>query len=300
MIRGRTQTHRNYLSKLKLSPTRAEVRNTSQEVALPSASAMAWTLTNASNGEMLWGKRDQQCREMASLTKMMTLIVACQMIKLDLVDLDCILRVSRKASRQTGTTANLRENDLLTLEDALHAMMLPSGNDAAYCLAENLGSVLVESSNTKSKSSYVDVFVKHMNRLASQLGLQQSKFCNPHGLSNKGNVSTARDLGRLAAYLLNDGIASVIVSCREYACIIARHGVERKITWRNTNVLLEEPGFTGLKTGNTPNAGPCLCASYKRDGIHLIVVLLQCRSVEHRWTEAKRLLSWASASVKSN
>lgn len=264
-----------------------------QEQPLPKTTAMAWSVTNALTGEMICGKREQQCREMASLTKMMTCIVACQMIKLEIIDLDTVMRVSRKASQHNGTSACLRENDLLTLEDALHGMMLPSGNDAAYCIAENLGSVLAGSSSTSQKSSNVEVFVKHMNRLAVQLGLQHSKFCNPHGLSHKGNTSTARDLGRLGAYLLNDELGSAIVSCREYSCVVARNRIERKMTWRNTNLLLGEPGFTGLKTGNTPNAGPCLCVSYFAEDLHLIVVLLQCRSPEHRWLEAKRILAWA-------
>jgi D-alanyl-D-alanine carboxypeptidase len=222
------------------------------------------------------------------------------MVKLQLVDLDSVLKVSRRASRLNGTTASLRDQDLLTLQDVLHGMMLPSGNDAAYCIAENLGTALLEITTRPSKSSNVEVFVKHMNRLAVQLGLQQSTFCNPHGLAHKGNVSTARDLGRLAAYLLNDELASSIVNCRDYSCVVSRHGVQRELSWSNTNLLLEEPGFTGLKTGNTPTAGPCLCASFQLKDLHLIVVLLQCRSPEHRWSEAKRLLSWACKQTKSN
>ena len=101
-----------------------------------------------------------------------------------------------------------------------------------------------------------------MNTTAQSLGVSNSFFANPHGLSNRMNRSTAQNVGKLASVLMQDAHLRHIVSQKEYTCFIQNpdYGF-RFVRWRNTNKLLEK-GFNGVKTGNTMNAGPCICASF--------------------------------------
>jgi len=128
--------------------------------------------------------------------------------------------------------------------------------------------------------------------------LRCTHYSNPHGLSEKGNKSTAIDLRRLAYVSLHSKLSQKIVSTREYTATVTDYrGNHRTLFWQNTNKLLEK-GFCGIKTGVTPNAGPCLSSMLKDDNDEsVIVTLLNCKSLDHRWTEAEKLASWALTSI---
>jgi D-alanyl-D-alanine carboxypeptidase len=243
----------------------------------------------------LWGKNEDEVRDIASLTKMMTCFMTTQIVNEQLCDLETVVEVSRRASSMIGTSAKLREHDRLRVVDCLHAMMLPSGNDAAKALAENLGRLLKPRGSKEDDSEH---FVKHMNLYARKLGLQNTHFSNPHGLAYRGNRSTTRDLGTVAACLLNDPVSREIVSCCAYTCRIVNNETMREVTWKNTNSLLSEDSCTGVKTGITPNAGPCLCASFMLEEGHIVVTILNCRTAERRWLEVKRLMEWARSKLR--
>mmetsp|Transcript_8203 Transcript_8203/g.16162 ORF Transcript_8203/g.16162 Transcript_8203/m.16162 type:complete len:306 (+) Transcript_8203:960-1877(+) len=283
-------------SRPALSPTRKTMKSIRYDIALPPASSSSWSIVNADNGQLLWGKNEDEARDMASLTKMMTCLMTTQLVKEEICSLDTILKVSRKASTMSGTSARLREGDELRVVDCLHAMMLPSGNDAAKTLAENLGAMLKPVGCKETDSEH---FVKRMNYYAKQLGLQKTKFLNPHGLAHRSNRSTTRELGMIAAFLLNDEICSNIVSCCEYSCTVTNGENSREVVWKNTNNLLNEDSCTGVKTGITPNAGPCLCASFKLDEGHIVVTILNCKTASRRWNEVKGLTEWARFQLNS-
>lgn len=108
----------------------------------------------------------------------------------------------------------------------------------------------------------------------------------------KRNLSTARDVCKLASIALRDDMFKSIVGTKTHKSDITNNGITREQIWENTNKLLSK-GFEGVKTGVTNKAGPCLCASYKND-THMIVTLLNSKSMEARWIEAKKLVEWGS------
>lgn len=153
------------------------------------------------------------------------------------------------------------------------------------------------------KGNNVSLFLKEMNRLAAQLKMYSSNFANPHGLSNPANYSTALDLARLSAYAMNNPLFRSIVNKRKhsYRYNLPQNDKENvhpnqpqdllekglgEGVWENTNKMLGE-GWSGIKTGVTPNAGPCLAASVAMmlNGreYEFVVVLLQSESMEARW-----------------
>lgn len=227
------------------------------------------------------------------------------------------VKITKEASFMNGTSANLQNGDQLKLIDLLFGLMLPSGNDAAYSLAENLGCLLFYEATNRVKlleildNKYISLlnetlnindplkyFIHEMNKVAKELKLYNTQFANPHGLMNRCNKSTASDVAKLACVALKNPLFSQIVNTKLYESYIKNHktGNSRKEVWVNTNKLLEK-GFNGVKTGITDAAGPCLAASLKinkkdKSDIWVVSVILSCRSMEKRWTESQDLITW--------
>lgn len=183
--------------------------------------------------------------------------------------------------------------------------MLPSGNDAAVALAEAVGLLLIfEELNEITRiqdTKYIDIkcripynseelmrqFIREMNKLAIYYGLERTNFASVNGLVNNKNVSTAKDLAKLSKFAMDDQYFKNIVKTQSYSCTVQDKDFKaRVINWQNTNKLLEE-GFEGIKTGITDAAGPCLASSFrikkadnKNEEVHLIVILLNCKSMD--------------------
>eukprot|EP01017_Pseudomicrothorax_dubius_P045310 TRINITY_DN7819_c0_g1_i2.p1 TRINITY_DN7819_c0_g1~~TRINITY_DN7819_c0_g1_i2.p1 ORF type:complete len:298 (-),score=66.71 TRINITY_DN7819_c0_g1_i2:35-928(-) len=222
---------------------------------VPVVSALSWSVHDGRSGELLWGKMTQEKREIASLTKMMTAhttLVLARRLNIDLEQ--TAVKVTRAAAYIIGTVANLRAGDNLSILDLLYGMLLPSGNDAALSLAIFFGGLLDRTrrltQQDNSTHAHVDLFIKEMNKQAYKLGLRETSFTNAHGLSEKGNKSTCADLGRLCFIILQDELLRKIVGTKTHrAAIIDFKGRERMAEWTNTNKLLEEPYYGGVKTG---------------------------------------------------
>ena len=132
-----------------------------------------------------------------------------------------------------------------------------------------------------------------MNRYARALGLESTNFANPHGLSHKNNKSTAADIGKLACIAMQDPIVRDIVNKSTYECKGRDiYDEPREYVWTNTNKLLGK-GFNGVKTGVTPAAGPCLAASFEKDSLHLIIIVMNTKTMDNRWVEVPKLTLWA-------
>lgn len=256
-------------------------------------------------------KNEHFRQEIASLTKIMTCFVAisfAEQNKIDLRSFRC--SVSRAAGSLNGTSADLLPEDNLSLYDLLHALMLPSGNDAAWAIAENLGdemrkrkeSVPINKSNSEGRKepfeqSSVHVFIKQMNKQARLLSMMNSHFSNPHGLSDKKNTSTAFDVVHLTNHALqNKAFREIIEKPTHLASMTRKKGGETLVTWRNTNKLLGEPGFSGVKTGITVPAGACLTTVWTdpKNEREVGVCVLKCKNEEQRFTDAKKLTEWAT------
>lgn len=256
---------------------------------VPNVTATCWAIYEANSGLIINGKSENLQREVASLTKIMTCFVVLQIMrKVDTISMDSIIKVSPNAASVIGTSARLRAGDELRVIDLLHGLMLPSGNDAAVALGEVFGKVLLPNTSKPLKG-----FIGEMNRVATELGLTSTYFRNPHGLMIRRNFSTALDVCKVAAAALRIPDFRQIVNTTSYITSIkSLDGEIREVTWENTNQLLTK-GFEGVKTGITNSAGPCLCASIRRKDSHLVITVLNSKSMNHRWIEVPKLAEWA-------
>lgn len=228
------------------------------------------------NGKMLWAHLPDKKLPPASLTKIMTGLIA-----IEKADLKETVSVKKGAAGETGTRIGLNTGDVMTVGDLLSAALLQSANDACYALAEHIGG-----SHEK--------FVKMMNRRAKEIGLKNTRFTNACGHDGIGHYSTANDLALLAETALKNPVFSRIVSF----VWMNISTVDGKRTFRieNKNELIGRyPGAVGIKSGFTRKAGKCLVALVKRDGATVLLVLL---NAPNRWWDAVSILDNAFASQK--
>ncbi|WP_131739225.1 D-alanyl-D-alanine carboxypeptidase family protein [Actinomadura roseirufa] len=249
----------------------------------PAVAARSGLLYDLAARRTLWSRAADTVRPIASITKVMTALVA-----LDGTRLDRTIRIEdghvRYPERYDGSSAGLRAGDLLTVRQLLHALLLASGCDAAYALADALGPGR-------------ERFVARMNGLAARLGMTRTTYANFDGLpwpTATSTSSTARDQVRLAAYALRDPEFAAIVARRSYGLPHTR--AHRAYTWTNTNRLIGGyAGATGVKTGFTDAAGYSLLFSARRGRRSVAGVVLNSSTTDpaSRFTDAARLLDWA-------
>lgn len=159
------------------------------------------------SGKVLFGQNIRKKKQIASLTKMITLYVAIDLAQRFKTDCHSEkIEVSEYASKIGGTTARLKKGDIITLNDLFYGLMLPSGNDAAMACAEYFGNKLrgtspfINNKNKRNRPSYY-YFLDEMNEIAKKNGLRFSNFTNPHGLSDVNNYSTAEEVSKIAHML---------------------------------------------------------------------------------------------------
>lgn len=244
---------------------------------LEALSADAWMLIDDATGMVISQKYANEPRFMASLTKMMTCLLA-----LENSNLEDTVRITEDVFICRDSRVRLGEGYLLG--DLLYEMMLQSDNDAAYALAKHVGGDTIR-------------FCEMMNEKAAYLGMENTHFANPNGMPAPDNYSTAGDLIRLARYAMRDSLFAAIVGTTEkkVPMIDGRH-----MDCYNTNVLLSSfDGCIGIKTGFTRQAGYCLASAATREGRTLYCVLLNSRSMRTRFTESAILLDYGFRIMRS-
>ncbi|MEI5908736.1 D-alanyl-D-alanine carboxypeptidase family protein [Bacillus spongiae] len=218
-------------------------------------SAEAAILMDQNTKKVLYDKNINKRMKIASITKIMTAILA-----LEIGDLTKLVTISNDAVGVEGSSINLKQGDQVKLEDLIYGLMLRSGNDAAVAIADYIAGSEEE-------------FVKLMNRKASSLGMKNTNFTNPHGLDNPNHYSTAYDMALLTQYAMQNAEFRKIFKTKEHP--IPPELVLDTSTWRNKNKLLfDYPYSTGGKTGFTRASGRTLVSTASKDGIDLIVVTL--------------------------
>ncbi|CAG9311783.1 unnamed protein product [Blepharisma stoltei] len=272
------------IEKIRNSEEMAYQRN----IHKPRITAQSWIVLDGKKGKLLDGKDFENQREIASLTKIMTCYVAVEEINSRGKSFEEYATISKEAAAMTGTSASLQVGDEIKLWDLLHGLMLPSGNDAAIVIAEHIGRIIDPLSINPIQS-----FTKKMNETCKALKLNSTYFTNPHGLSNSLNISTAKNIAILSYSVMKVREIKKIVQTESYRCIVKNGGNDREIVWLNTNRLLKF-GFSGIKTGYTPGAGPCLCCYVEKRKTKRIIVLLNSVSMESRWSEGLGLWRWSS------
>lgn len=244
--------------------------------APPAVSARAVAVVDAESGRVLYEVRGHERLSPASTTKIMTAILA-----LEAVPGDTAVVSTTDASRMIGSSVmGLRPGVPITVRDLLYGLMLPSGNDAALEIA-------------RAVSGDRAAFVALMNAKASELGLVDTQFMNPHGLDARGHYSSAYDLSMLTRYAMANEEFRRIVGARSYYL-----GLPSDYSINNGNSLLNTyPGAEGVKIGWTDRAGWTLVASAVRDGRRVFVTVLDSQD---RDADAAALFDWAFASHRWN
>lgn len=261
----------------------ADVEETAEGILLPAAAAApqldlncrAAILIEQGSGRVLYEKNADERVPIASITKVMTLLLAFEAVHDGRLTMETPVPVSEHAYHMGGSQIWLEPGEHFTLDEMIKAICVSSANDAAVAVAELVG-------------GSEPAFVEQMNARAASLGMEQTSFRNACGLDAEGHLSTARDVAAMSRTILN--------TCPEvlhYTGIwtdTLRGGATQLV---NTNKLLRRyEGITGLKTGTTGGAGICISASATRNGLSLIAVILGAPSSADRFDAATTLLDY--------
>ncbi|HEY5899755.1 MAG TPA: serine hydrolase [Burkholderiales bacterium] len=220
------------------------------------------------DGRVVWAANAQAHLSPASLTKMMTALVTLEGGRLD-----DVVTVSRAASRESGSHIGLKAGDQFRVRDLLAAMVIRSANDACRALADHGGVT----------------FVARMNQRAAALGLRDTQFVDPCGHDRPGQYSSASDLALLAEIVMQNPEFARLA--RTASLSIRTLNGQRRFYLTTTNALIGRyEGVIGVKTGTTGRAGNCLVAIAERNGVRVVLVLLNARD---RWWNAAGLLDRA-------
>lgn len=264
----------------------------SRAPALEELTAESAFLLDVETAKVLYEKNADQAMAPASTTKIMTALLL-----LETAELGEVVIVGEEVGkvRPNSSVAKLKPGDRLTVAELVYALLLPSGNDAAYTTAVFVGR-RISGFEHLSIDEAVEVFVALMNKRAKELGAVNSNFVVPDGYDTPGHVSTARDLALIAFAAVENDFIRQVAATPEYHW--------QGIRWGNTNRLLQQdypnayyPWATGFKTGYTSKAGHCLVATAKGGGRELIGVILKSTQ-GRRWLDIRWLLEYGFNSWK--
>lgn len=252
--------------------------------ANPQIYAKNYVLVDEASNEILASQNEDAQVPIASTTK-----ITSAMVVLENYDLNQVVTVSAKAASQIGSDTNLIAGEKITVRNLMYCMLIMSGNDSAYALAENY-------------PGGVDKFVEAMNAKAASLGMKNSHYLDPAGLSTTA-YSSAYDLSIITRYALKNKIFAGIVATPEIT--VDNTAGTRHHDLKNSNRLVNDyayPGALGVKTGYIPEAGHCLVGAAQRNGHRLIAVVLNTNSdlVTASATEARKLLDYGFNNFQFN
>ncbi len=216
----------------------------------PELSAESAVLMDAASGRVLYERNARQPRDIASITKLMTALVAVEHSD----SLDEIVTIQPQWTGVEGSSIYLKPGEQISLRTLLYGLLLQSGNDAAVAIAAHC-------------AGDVETFVDWMNERAARLGMEQTHFSNPNGLSEQDHYSTAYDMALLAVACCGDPTVAEIAATRSVT-------LEGRTLTNHNKLLWRYPGCTGLKTGYTQLAGRTLVSSAQREGQTLVAVTL--------------------------
>lgn len=237
-------------------------------------SCKAALLMDSATGTVLYENNSHEKMPMASVTKIMTMLIAMENIDSGKMSYDDTVIGSAYAKSMGGSTIFLDEGEQLSVNDILKGIAVASGNDAAVAMAEHI-------------AGSAPAFVEMMNKRAAELGMKDTHFVNCNGLDADGHYSSAYDIALMSRELLkHPGI-------HKFTTIWLDSLRDGKFTLSNTNKLVRfYDGCTGLKTGSTSKAGFCISATAKRNNMHLIAVIMAAPTSKQRQADASALLNY--------
>jgi D-alanyl-D-alanine carboxypeptidase (penicillin-binding protein 5/6) len=258
----------------------------------PTIAAKGGYVMNNGTAATLYTKAADTKRSTGSTTKIMTAKVVLTQSNLNL---DAKVTIQKAYSdyivANNASSAHLIVGDKVTVRQLLYGLMLPSGCDAAYALADKFGTGTTRAARVKS-------FIGKMNAKAQALGLTNTHFDSFDGIGNGSNYSTPRDLTKLASSAMKSTNFRTVVKTKSYtAKTITSTGSTRTMAaWTNTNGLLSSyTGTIGVKTGSGPEAGYCLVFAATRNGKTVIGTVLSSTSISARESDATKLMNYAFA-----
>ncbi len=241
-------------------------------------------LIDYASGKVLYEKNADAKLPMASMTKIMSMLLIMENIDNGNLNYNDKVVISKNASGMGGSQVFLQEGEEYKLEDLLKCIAVSSANDAVVAMAEKI-------------SGSVEAFVELMNKKAKDLGLENTNFANPHGLDNENHYSTARDMAKMGQELLK--YQDILRFTSIYEDYLTKPDGSQ--VWLvNTNRLVRfYDGVDGLKTGYTTDAGYCLTATAKKNDLRLISVVMKASSGDSRSKDTATLLTYGFNSYKN-
>lgn len=253
-----------------------------EKVQLDGIEAKSYILIEQSTGRVLSENNADEQLPIASVTKVMTMLLIMEAIEDGKITFNDMVTVSENAMSYGGSTMFLEAGEQLTVHDMLKGIAVASANDGCVAMAEHL---------TGSETA----FIEQMNKKAKELGMKNTNFVNTNGLDEENHYSSARDVAIMSRELLNHP------EITKYTSIWTDELRDGKFQLANTNKLIRfYSGANGLKTGSTSQALCCLSASAKRDGMQLIAVVLGAPTSDKRFLSARMLLDYGFANYKIN
>ena len=248
---------------------------------LPTLSSPHYFLMDYHTGAIIAEREADEKVSSASITKLMTAYIVYQAIKEGIINLSDKVKISNEAYKAEGSRMFLELGSEVTLNELLQGLVVQSGNDASVAVAEQVA----------GEEGY---FLAMMNAQAEKLGMKDSHFMNVSGFSEDGHYMSARDISTLARALIHD-------FPEQYKRYSQKQYTYNDISQHNRNRLLwRDSSVDGLKTGFTEDAGYCLVASAKRDGMRLISVVLGATSDKHRFNDTERLFNYGFRFYKTH
>ncbi|WP_432024678.1 D-alanyl-D-alanine carboxypeptidase family protein [Streptomyces parvus] len=254
----------------------------------PKIVAKGGFLMNDGTGKTLFTKSADTRRATGSTTKIMTALVVLSQKNVNLKSKVTIQKAySDYIVSKNASSARLIVGDKVTVGQLLYGLMLPSGCDAAYALADKFGSGSTRAARVKS-------FIGKMNSTAKSLKLKNTRFDSFDGIGNGNNYSTPRDLTKIASQAMkNSTFRSVVKTKSTKQKVTTKSGGYRYMSWTNTNKLLGSySGATGVKTGSGPTAKYCLVFAATRKGKTVIGTVLTSTSEANRTADAKKMMDY--------
>ena len=248
----------------------------------PEVKAKAVLLMEKST-EILYEEHGEEPLELASVTKVMTMLLIMEALEDGTLTPDTMVAVSANAAGMGGSQVYMKEGETFSVHDMLKAIAVASGNDACVAMAEHLAG---------SEAA----FVERMNEKAAQLGMGDSHFANPHGYHDEGHYTTAYDLALLARAGMSDPDFCRIVTCLSYT--LPPTSKRDALTLRNEYEIFDPaselylPYAAGIKSGYTSRAGFCYVGAAQQDGRSLIAVVLGAPSRNRAWKDLQKLFEY--------
>lgn len=280
------------IASLNAAPFTATAAEMSNVLEMPAegsldVQAKSAVLMDVATGTVLYEQNAHEELPPASVTKVMTMLLALEAVERGQFSLEDTATISERAASMGGSQMYMEPGEVHTVEELFQGASICSANDACVALAEL----------TRGTE---ELFVEAMNQRAKELGMDHSHFVNTNGLPAEGHVSCAYDIALMSRELLKHPEPREWFSTWQTDIQIGLPGKEKPFTLTNTNKMIRSySGANGIKTGYTQDAGYCLSASATREDLTLIAVIMGAESSKIRFSEASRLLDYGFANYEA-